>query len=84
MTYDYAEFLKKAGRNCRTKEDLVKRTDREIIRTERKLKLKPPLLFRQQDYLKRLEGTVFAVMNRQFKYQDPYNNELGELLDKLS
>jgi len=84
MTYDFAEFLKKAGKHCRTKQELLDRSNREILKMKKNLKLKPPSLFQQQLYLRRLEGTVFAVKNRQFKYKDPYNNELEELLENLS
>lgn len=83
MIYDFAEFLKKASKYCSTKQDLVDRANREILKMERNIKLKPPSLFQQQLYLKRLEGTVFAVKNRQFKDNDPYNNELAELLERL-
>jgi len=84
MNYDFAEFLKKADSHCRTKQDLKDRANSEILKMKKTIKLKPPSLFLQQIYLKRLEGTVFALKNGQFKYKDMYDNELTKLIDKLS
>ena len=84
MNFDFAEFLKIAGKHCRTKQDLKDRANGEILKMKKNIKMKPPSLFRQQLYLKRLEGTVFATKNGQFKYKDMYDNELAELLERLS
>jgi hypothetical protein len=83
MKYDFAEFLKKADKRCKTKQDLLEKANSEILKIN-DFYLKPPELFRQQLYLKRLEGTVFAAKTGQFKYKDMYDNELSKLLDRLS
>ena len=83
MKYDFAEFLKKAGKHCKTKQDLLENANNEILKIN-DFYLKPPALFRQQLYLKRLERTVFAAKNGQFKYKDIYNNDIAEILDRLS
>ena len=83
MNYDFAEFLKKVGKHCRTKQDLIDMANKEILKKNGRI-MKPPALFRQQLYLKRLEGTVFAAKTGQFKDKDMYNKELAKLLDRLS
>ena len=83
MKYDFAEFLKKAGKHCKTKQDLLEKANNEILKIN-DFYLKPPALFHQQSYIKRLEGTMFAAKNGQFKYKDIYNNDIAEILDRLS
>ena len=83
MGYDFAEFLKKADKQCKTKQDIIDRVNIEILKIKN-YRLKPPALFRQQLYLKRLEGTEFAAKTGQIKDKDSFNKELAELLERLS
>ncbi len=83
MNYNFAEFLRDADKQCSTKQDLVDMANKEINK-KKYLYLKPPALFHQQSYIRRLEGTVFAAENGQFKDNDIYNNDVAEILDRLS
>ncbi len=87
MSNDFAEFLKKADKHCRTKQDLIDMANKEILKKNGRI-MKPPALFRQQLYLKRLEGTEFAAKTGQFISEElsihPFEYVAGEGHDNLS
>ncbi len=83
MNYNFAKFLRTAGKHCITKQDFVNMAKKEIYKRNY-VYLKPPALFHQQSYIRRLEGTVFVAENGQFKDKDIYNNDVAEILDRLS
>ncbi|HEC43266.1 MAG TPA: hypothetical protein ENI20_10595 [Bacteroides sp.] len=83
MDYNFGKFLRNVGKHCITKQDFVDMANKEIYK-RRFVYLKPPALFHQQSYIKRLEGTVFVAENGQFKDMDIFNNHVAELLDRLA
>lgn len=83
MAYNFVDFLKKADRKCKTKEDLIDLANKEIYKI-RNTNVKPPRLFIQQLYIKRLEGVIFSAKYAQFRDKDQYNTDLADLLHRLS
>ncbi len=83
MNYDFAKFLRSAGKHCITKQDFVDMANKEIYK-RKYVYLKPPALFHQQSYIRRLEGTLFVAENGQFKNMDIFNNHIEEILGRLS
>lgn len=82
MDYNFAEFLKKSGNNCKTREDFLEQVDREIVLASGN-NGDPQFYVDRKSYLKRLEGAKFAAVANQFRETDKYNDELGRLLDRL-
>ena len=83
MEYDFSQFLKDSKEHCKTKDDFKKRISREIdlvIETPSGLSSN---LDRKAYYI-RLEGAKFAVEKGQFRNPDKYNNELKDLLERLT
>ena len=81
--YNFAEFLARSRKKCRTKDDFIAKTLREI-----KLVNESPVnqQFKslRQVYLERLEGAKFAAITNQYMESDKYNDELMDLLESLA
>jgi len=83
MDFDFAAFLERASKHCNTKLELIEMAEREIWK-KGYFYLKPPELFDQQLYVKRLEGIIFAAKTGKFIGKDTINFEVAKLLANLS
>ena len=83
MNFDFAVILKRANKHCHTKVELIDMAEKEILK-KGYIYLKPPALFVQQSYLKRLEGIIHFVKTGKFTEKDIFNYRVAKLLDSLS
>ena len=81
--FDFAAFLRRVDKHCNTRVELIDMAEKEILK-KGSIYLKPPALFAQQSYLKRLEGTIYFVKTGIFMEKDSFNYEVARLLDSLS
>ena len=83
VAYNFADFIRDSRKKCKTREEFISRTINELKKindrsTEQQFHLD------KQAYFKRIEGARFAAITNSFPVPDKYNDELRNLLDRLS
>ena len=83
MDYNFAEFIARARKQCKTKDDFIAKTVKELdIVNDRPVEKQ--FKINRQAYINRLERAKFAAIANQFMEVDKYNEEIMNLLKNLA